>query len=215
MPSGSFEKTNIGWQLQQGSRQVSEWVEWQLSQISTEPTETSGFQWPAWLLALGSRFFQIVFWGLVAVCGVWLVWQLLQAIFPTLKAWNQQWQKRWQRDRPIPTSPEAAFTAAGWVQRSQVYQRQGNYREACRALYFALLQRLNETQVVPQQTSRTDGEYLELLRNLPESQLYQLLITTHEQLCFNNAPVSSELLQHCQQAYQAIDRQVSPRSHPA
>lgn len=215
MTSGSFEKTNIGWQLQQGSRQVSEWVEWQLSQLSAEPSQTSNFRWPAWLLTWVDRISQGFFWGLIGLCILWIGWQLLQAIFPAFKTWNQRLQQRWQRDRPIAASPETAYTAAGWVQRSQLYQRQGNYREACRALYFALLQRLNDTQIVPQQTSRTDGEYLELLQNLPEPQLYQLLITTHEQLCFNNAPVSPELLQHCQQAYQAIDRQVSAGSQPA
>jgi hypothetical protein len=89
-------------------------------------------------------------------------------------------------------------------------QRQGNYREACRSLYMALLQKLDEAQVIPQQASRTDGEYLQQIETLyVRSRLsdvapYRTLILTHEQLCFGNTEISDAEFRDCQQAYQEI-----------
>jgi hypothetical protein len=68
-----------------------------------------------------------------------------------------------------------------------------------------MLQRLHETNLVPHKPSRTDREYLQLLQlSLSETQPYETLITTHEQLCFGNGEVLPENYQQCRQAYQEI-----------
>jgi hypothetical protein len=68
---------------------------------------------------------------------------------------------------------------------------------------MATLQRLHDSAIAPHQPSRTDGEYLQLVQQLPQSQSYQALIATHEQLCFN-AEIVPENFSQCQQAYQEI-----------
>jgi hypothetical protein len=94
---------------------------------------------------------------------------------------------------------------ANWLQRSQKFQQQGNYREACLCLYKAMLQRLNDTGIVKDQPSRTDGEYLQLVQQLPQPQPYQTLLITHQKLCFSNAEASPSLFDECQQAYREIE----------
>jgi hypothetical protein len=69
---------------------------------------------------------------------------------------------------------------------------------------MALLQHLDDTQQVPQKTSRTDGEYRQLLREQPNPQPYQVLLDAHERLCFSSTEISAELYERCQQASQTI-----------
>ena len=92
------------------------------------------------------------------------------------------------------------------ISRSQSLYRQGNYSEACRCLYVAMLQKLHEKKILRHKSSRTDGEYLQLLQlSVTPMQPYETLITTHEQLCFNNAEIQAENYQQCQQAYREIE----------
>ena len=72
---------------------------------------------------------------------------------------------------------------------------------------MAALQRLSEQSLISQQLSRTDGEYLNLLQNLPLPQPYQVLIQTHERLQFDRFSASAELYAECWRAYQMIERQ--------
>lgn len=91
-----------------------------------------------------------------------------------------------------------------WLQRSQKFQAQGNYTEACRCLYFALLQYLDEGGIIPQKDSRTDREYRQLVAPLPDNSLYQILLNTHEELCFGLQTISPEKLAQCHQALETI-----------
>ncbi len=91
------------------------------------------------------------------------------------------------------------------LERSQQLYCQGNYREACRCLYLAILQHLHDTKVIIHKPSRTDGEYLQLLRSTVTSmQPYETLITTHEQSCFSDTEILSENYEQCRQAYREI-----------
>ncbi|MEG3972103.1 MULTISPECIES: hypothetical protein [unclassified Microcoleus] len=62
------------------------------------------------------------------------------------------------------------------VVATQKLQQQGKYRQACRCLYMALLQRLNDAGTVVYQPRRTDGEYLQLIQQLPQPVSYETLI---------------------------------------
>jgi hypothetical protein len=190
--AGSFEKTSVEWQLHLLQQRLSEWLERLFA-----PNDRAGLpNWslPDWLLRL---LFWIVIGGLVS----WAIWQIYQLARPYLTALTiaQQGQsdRQTQVDRP--------FTVAAWLQRSRTFAQQGNYREACRALYRAALQHLNDTEPVPHELSRTDGEYLRIVQTLPLSAPYQRLIRTHEQLCFSNADISAAEFDRCQQAYRAIE----------
>lgn len=182
-----FEKTNFSWQVQQLRQQVEEWLELTLSN-SPEPNLSP----PPWLN-------KITFWLTLGLFSSWVVWQLFNRV--------KSFRLRNQTEKLVRLTQEQAveLSVAEWLRRSQGWQYQGNYREACRALYMAMLQRLNDTNIVPHQSSRTDGEYLQLVREFPQPRPYQTLITTHEQLYFGSATITLAMLERCQQAYREIE----------
>ncbi|MGV0025620.1 DUF4129 domain-containing protein [Phormidesmis priestleyi] len=195
--SAAFEKNNFDWQIQQISRRVGEWVE----RVLVAPNLPNLPDAPKWWFP--ENLLQVAFWTIVVFTSIWLgwqIWRLLSAYLNSLNPGNGRWLSRQakgeERDRTIAT----------WMRQMQEFQRQGNYSEACRALYMAMLQRLNDTKLLPHQPSRTDGEYLQVVQQLPQAQSYQTLISTHEQLCFGNAAISSEDFSTCQQAYQEIEQ---------
>jgi hypothetical protein len=192
--AGSFEKNSIAWQLQLMQQRLGEWLERLFAPVSGQ--SLPNWSLPDWLL-------QLLFWVIVGGLISWLGWQLYQLARPYFAALKiaQQGQSDRQSsvDRPV--------TAAAWLQRSRIFAQQGNYREACRALYMAALQRLNDTEPIPHEPSRTDGEYLRLTQTLPRPASYQVLIRTHEQLCFNNTDISVDEFDRCQQAYHEIERE--------
>jgi hypothetical protein len=104
-------------------------------------------------------------------------------------------------------TPESALSEKVWLGRSQELYRQGNYREACRCIYFAMLHYLHAKGILPDKSSRTDGEYLQLLQSsgVP-MQPYETLITTHEQICFRDTEIHRENYEQCQQAYREISQ---------
>lgn len=186
-----FEKTNWSWQLSQLQQQVGEWLELQFSKFNAV-LPSPNWSFPGWLAEL----LRVLAWlglGLLAIWLIWQVWWRLEPyLYPLLAAENTTTQALNQT------------STATWLERSQFSLRQGNYREACRCLYLAMLQRLHDTGMISHQSSRTDGEYWQLVQQLPQSQAYQTLITTHEQLCFSNAEILPETFEQCSQAYREI-----------
>jgi hypothetical protein len=201
MATASFQKNSLSWQLRQLGQQVKEWIELQTSKISPRSTNSSN---PGDLpqIELATWVGEVIFWLVVSLAVAWIVWQLYRAFSPyfsMLKA-QSSWFKQ-QRASAKPADP----TAADWLRRAREQQQQGNYREACRAIYLATLQRLNDTQQIPHQTSRTDGEYLRMVQRLPRTEPYQVLFGIHERLCFgDDANISATTVERCQQAYQEI-----------
>ncbi|NEQ96775.1 MAG: DUF4129 domain-containing protein [Cyanothece sp. SIO2G6] len=193
MANGSYAKDGLGWQIQQAQRRFSEWAEVQFTNATpdVDPGPLPG-------LPSGVTDFLLILF-LVIVSGA-LIWLLVKLFAPDILEWINR--------KPIvrPTSSPSRDTpsSAVWVKRSHQWQQQGNYREACRALYMAMIERLHETQQVPRKLSRTDGEYRVCVSQLNPPQAYQLLINVHEQLCFGDRDISADLLQRCQQAYQGL-----------
>ncbi len=195
MTATGFEKSNFGWQLQQTNQRIQEWLELQLSRWHFPNLWPRNIPSPT----LPESLLQGLFWLMVVLFAVWL----LVRLSPLLRDAWPNWMRRLQ-PQALTSQRLAAAKQIDWLLRAQSMQQQGNYREACRALYMAALQRLNDSQLAPYQDSRTDGEYLRLVRDLPRSQPYEILIRTHEQLCFGDRPVSAEVFYRCQQAYQEI-----------
>ncbi|HEY9626265.1 MAG TPA: DUF4129 domain-containing protein [Coleofasciculaceae cyanobacterium] len=193
--AGTFEKTSFDWQLRQLQQQFGEWLQRLFLNDSNLPSEK--WQLPPWLL-------EGLFWFIVIGLVSFLGWQLYRWLSPYLAV---VWRSR-QPSLAVSASTPEILPVAAWLQRSRQAQQQSNYREACRALYMAMLQRLNDQNLITQQPSRTDGEYATLLHTLStldQPQPYHLLLRTHERLCFSEADITAETYDRCWQAYREID----------
>jgi Domain of unknown function (DUF4129) len=199
MPTDTFEKTSWDWQLSVLRQQVGEWTEYEFSRFQSAIPE-----WPQeWSISpwLG-KVLNLLFWLIVGGFLVWLVWRLWGKISPYIYSWLRRSGNNLTSN---PTIVSNELSVGLCLERSQQFYRQGNYREACRCLYLAMLQHLHDHSVIRHQPSRTDGEYLQLLRSaVSPIQPYETLITTHEQLSFGNAEILPENYEHCQQAYREI-----------
>lgn len=195
MTTGAYKTQTIGWQIRQTAQRMQEWIEYQFSQIDVEGPEMPQWKWPE-ELARG------LFWILVTGLGLWLAWLLYRAA-------RHYWRERQQGSaQPLVRSqlPAARPSALELWRQANSLAQVGQYREACRALYLAALQKLDEQRQIAYDPSRTDGEYLRKLGQLPLPRPYELLIRTHERNEFGQAAVSAETYQRCRQAYRELDK---------
>lgn len=194
-----FEKTSLGWQLQLLQQRIGEWIERIFAAGDRAGLDQTNWGIPDWLQ-------KVLFWGMIIGLLSWAGWQMWKLLRPYLSGY---WRAK--GDRASYSSPPVLFEKpiSEWLKQMRLAQQQGNYREACRSLYMAALYHLNESYLIRQEPSRTDGEYLHLLQDLPLAQPYQVLIQTHEQLCFSHAPISADRFDRCWQAYQAIQKATS------
>ncbi|BAY39300.1 hypothetical protein NIES2111_36740 [Nostoc sp. NIES-2111] len=198
MSTDNFEKGGWDWQFSQFQQQVGEWLEYQSYRFERVLPNWS----PAWKFApwLGGVL-NFLSWLLLGLFVTVILWRLWGALNPYLYAWFNIDSSGGKRAR-ISTLD---VSVANLLERSQSLYRQGNYREACRCLYLAILQHLHDTKIITHKPSRTDNEYLQLLRSaVTPIQPYETVITTHEQLCFGNAEILPENYEQCRQAYQEI-----------
>jgi hypothetical protein len=200
MATGAFEKNSFGWQLGQLQQRLGEWWELQRSRFSPNLPKVS---LPSWfdspILELITK---TVFWLLLALLLSWAALKIMRLLHPYFYSFTNQLNQSADKATKI-SSGELSVTQ--WLQRSQKFQQQGNYREACLCLYRAMLQRLNDTGIAKAQPSRTDGEYLQLVQQLPQPTPYQTLLMTHQQLCFSKTEASRSDFEQCLQAYQEIE----------
>lgn len=194
MASGTYEKNSLDWQLYLWQQQLNEWLEHLFNQ---NRDNLPSFDWQ-----LPDPLQKALFWMMVVGAFTWIGWQLYKLLRPYWISWQRKRSLQPLFSVATPTSP---LSLADWLHRSRTAQQQGNYREACRALYMAALQQLNDLHLIQQDPSRTDGEYLNLMQTLVASQPYQILVQTHERLCFSNTPISNETFDQCWQAYQQIE----------
>ena len=200
MAANEFEKTSFVWQIQQWQQQLSEWIELKLSQNSPNLSNLSIPSWLEQLLKVLWPLLKVVSWLILALALIWLSWQLWLILRPYIYSLSFEMGNSTSKSMAVKE-----VMIADWWQRSQQFYRQGNYAEAARCLYMAMLQKLHDTHLIPHQPSRTDGEYRQLIQSLPKHSAYQVLLNTHEQLCFGNADISSTEFEQCQQAYRQIE----------
>jgi Domain of unknown function (DUF4129) len=187
----NYQKTSWSWQLQQLQQQAIEWLEAKFRQVLPKQ------DLPAWLIAV----MKYLLWFLLIAGLAWVSYQII----------NFFWQKR-DRRRQVsqPMSiPIKVRTVADLLADAQRFQLQRNYGEACRCLYLAMLQRLNDAKLILHQNSRTDREYAELLKQLPTLPDTTVLLRTHEQLQFADRTISADCFESCQQAYQHLNTQLN------
>ena len=194
--AGDFERQNLDWQIQQVQQRVEEWLEQVFSAIDPEQ-QLTGWDFPSWLL-------QVLFWFVLLSFASWAVWQLYQFLYPY---WLKSQSPPGQADAASQLVRTDVQTVDEWLRRSRRAQQQGNYREACRMLYLAMVQQLDDRKLISASASRTGGEYFRLVQALDQPLPYQVLIQAHEQACFSENLISAELFDRCWQAYQEIQVQ--------
>lgn len=198
MTPNQFEKTSFAWQLQQWQQQLWEWIELKISQNQLNLPRVG---LSSRLIKLLWPFFKVLSWLILGLVVIWLGWQLWLIFRPYIYSLGFELDNSSNK-----STPHSEMTVGDWWRRSQQSYRQGNYTEATRCLYMAMLQKLHDTRSIPHQSSRTDGEYRQLTESLPHQRAYQVLLNTHEHLCFGNTDISLETFEDCQQAYQEIER---------
>jgi hypothetical protein len=194
MASGTFEKSSVDWWIQQRQQQFGEWFESLFSGFRLG--NLGGDQWmlPEW-------FLQGFFWFVIIGLAAGVLWQLYQIFRPYVDAYLKP-----EKGRSPLSTRQPDLTAAEWLARSRTAQQQGNYREACRALYWSALCQLSDRNQIRQEVSRTDGEYLNLVLMIKQNKPYEVLIRTHERLCFSDEAISVDTFNRCWRAYQEIEQ---------
>ena len=198
MSTDNFEKGGWDWQFSQFQQQVGEWLEYQSYRFEQAlPNWSPAWKFPPWVGSL----LNFLCWLLLGLFVAVVVWRLWGEFRPYIYSWLNISNSGRNRAKILSSD----VSVANLLERSQALYRQGNYREACRCLYLAILQHLHDTKIIPHKSSRTDKEYLQLLRSsVTPIQPYETVITTHERLCFGNAEILSENYEQCRQAYQEI-----------
>jgi hypothetical protein len=206
-----FDQAN--WQFSRLWRQGSEAAEYFVNRLLKSLSSAGGGQAaraPSWLepLLLG------IAWFLAAVLVLALIFLLVRALLPLIQQWRQggRFQSAGRQTEIARTG-----TVHSWLEQAQKLQASSDYAGACRALYMALLIRLDEGGWLRQDLARTDREYLRRMdalwvlakKPLQLRDSFQQIFLTHEQIEFANRPTSAENYQSCQQAYQALEPELA------
>jgi hypothetical protein len=193
--STAAEKTSWRWQLEQLQQQVGEWIE---VKLRSNDRDLNLDIFPPWL---GPLLIRLV-WLVLAGLAIWIGYRI---IYP----YWQRWVARNNQSKlTLDRSPERVYTVSELLAQSRQFQQADDYTQASRWLYLAMLQRLNDANLIPHQFSRTDREYLHLLRTIPMVNIGEILVSIHEQLHFGDRDISSADFDQCQQAYQQIESQL-------
>ncbi|GBF81512.1 DUF4129 domain-containing protein [Aphanothece sacrum] len=196
----SFKKDGLGWRLQQLQQRIGEWWELQLQKWNFKlpnpdlnPIANLSFLW---------EIIKGIFLILLVILILWLTWIIIKRWFPYFQLMLTQTHQSFQE---IQDKLSQESSVDKLFARSQKFQQQGNYYQACRYLYLAMLQRLNDSGMIPHQASMTNDEYQLLTSQLPDPDPYETILIIHQQICFGNQNPTLSLFETCQQAYQKID----------
>jgi Domain of unknown function (DUF4129) len=196
--------TDIGWQWRQTQQRLSEWLEQQLNQPikpgAPPPRNSWSLQWLA----------PYITW----VLGILLVGLLLFIIVRGVMGWQRRRVDRAFTGQPLVVDDAPVVSSQEWLSRSRTLQGQGDFTQAARSLYFAMLQNLHDRQLIPEKRSRTDQEYVAITQNMAQANAFATLIQTHEQIEFGGNRLSAQDYERCQQAYGAADRVIAAAKPP-
>ncbi len=202
---GEFQDNGIGWQIFKANQRFWEWLERVLTSDRPASSEAPDWVWSEILSQIVIRFFQ----GVTLILLVWILWQLALILWPQLR----RFQFRGMRSSRSSSASFSSHSLQDWWQMAQVAREQGDHAEACRCLYLALLRHLHDHQILPELPSRTDGEYIRglLAQQIQPLSPYELLIRTHETLCFDRSvDLSTTTVDRCFQALAQITQPSTP-----
>ena len=192
----------LGWRWRLLQRRGGEWLETiEFPEIEGPQIEGPQIDWELFKFLLA--WARVLFWLALAVLVAVILWQLLQSLLPYARDRAERWQQ--QRDPDVEIA--AITSVVEWLARSRERQAAGDFAGACQCLYFAMLQVLHERSILAHKRSRTDGEYLQAMRQKSsQPQPYQTLLLVHQQLTFDDgSAIDDETLIRCRDAWQAID----------
>ena len=194
-----FKQNSLGWRSHLLQQRIQEWWELQSSRLADNTRDVTILDLDAEWIRLLVKF---LLWSITAAILVWLTWQLWLLFRPYVRTWQKQ-QQQFRQLSEQQTERELSINE--WLERSHNFQKQRDYRQAIFCLYQGMLQQLNDRAIIPNLSSRTDGEYLKLIQQSQISPFpsYKLLLNTHEKLCFSNQNADESLWQQCQQAFQS------------
>jgi hypothetical protein len=199
MSAGSFKQDGLNWRFNLIKQKFGEWIEYQTSQLNLNPA----WDWKSWQSSLLWQIIRFCLWSTIAILLVWMTWQLWLLLRPYVQRWRRL------NDQPTSLTPlleTPQLSSADWVERSQSARLEGNYRQAIFYLYQGMLKLLDERSIIPSQHSLTDEEYRRSLIKISTTPVnpYELLLLTHQKLCFSQAEADRALFEECLQAYQQI-----------
>ena len=198
--AATYQKSNLAWELQQLTQNGREWVAWQTDRLWQGVPPIPGLDIPHW-----ERWEELIFHG--------LLWLIIALAIAAIWFNRKTWQRYWRSLSKVDLSPHFSPPNPGvnhWVKAAQQAARQGDYYQACRCLYLATLQMLQDQQVAEQAPARTDREYQQLTEQLPQAATYNKLFTVHQELCFGQQQASLEIFQDCQGAIASLERAPKP-----
>ncbi len=192
----TYQQDNWTWKLQKLMQKAGEWWELQLIRFFENSPD---------LPTIETSYFSIleqIFKGILLVLAIFLiVWGVIR-IVNLMKRYYRFYQQKLSLTVPVE---ESNLAAQEWLKRSQHFQQQQDYYQACRCLYLAMLHHLHEKQLIFLEKSRTDQEYRYLiLGQLPYPFPYETLLNIHQKLCFSAEKATDADLHECQQAYQQL-----------
>lgn len=195
----STEKTSWRWQLEQVQQQLSEWIE---VKLRSNDRDLRLDIFPPWL---GTVLIRLT-WLILAGSIIWFAYRVIYPYF------QRQLERNRRSKLAVDVVQAPVYTVVELLSKSQQFQRDGDYTQASRWLYLAMLQQLNDANLIPHQFSRTDREYLQLLRAVPLLDVGEILVSIHEQLHFSNKQIEVAEFDRCKQAYQQIEQQLAVSS---
>ncbi len=198
----SFEKTNPAWEFRLWQQRTGEWIEgiiskWQPPTIDTPDPKTNP-------IALPVVNWELIFWLISIGLVAWIIWTLYPIVL-------QYWTRRSNFPRRTVSQPAIPVkTQSEWLQVAQDAQRRGDYTQACRALYFAMLKRLQDQKILSADPSLTNGDYRQQLNQTLKSrskrQGYRTLIQAHDRISYNAEIYNSDQYAECDRAFRDIER---------
>ncbi len=195
-----YEKDNFWWQIGKAQQMLSEW--WEKKNYGFKDTLRS-WSLPSWLFDFLWEIAKVLCWVLIAFLLVWTVWKSS----PLFRLYYTDFMTRLKPLDSVPKNKNICeISTADWLQKAQKFQASGNYTEAIFCLYSATIQKLHDTGIAANLSSRTDGEYLKIIDRLMRSPSYQTLFNVHQDLCFSGTKADLNLWQRCDRAYQELER---------
>ncbi len=199
----TYQQNSFSWRIELLKQRLGEWWELLIIKLEKSLPDSPKWDWNKLDQEGLKQLIKLMFWSIVAALAIWLTWQLWLWLRPHYLRWLRSRQQLSNLDYP-KTRP--TLSTNQWVIKSSEYQKQRDYRQAIFCLYQAMIQQLSDRQIINNSPSRTDGEYISSINqlNLNQVNAYELLLSTHEKLCFSRQVASKNLWDECQRAFQNL-----------
>ncbi|MGK7933819.1 MAG: DUF4129 domain-containing protein [Microcystaceae cyanobacterium] len=191
----TYDQDTWGWKLQKWIQQSQEWWELQVRDLFNQSPKLPQITPP------NLSILELILQGLLIIIAIFLIfWGILRIVRLVRDYYSSQPKAKRQKQ-----SAEPELKTEEWLKRSQQFQQQEDYYQACRCLYLAMLQYLDDQHLLIMEKSRTDEEYSYLIfSNLPHPSPYETLLQIHQKLCFSSVKATVGDYNQCQQAYREI-----------